>query len=237
MTVKAWLDGDRFDLETLAYLFAVGKVQVVYDDDRNSYYLTAPDIDNPSEDGRFDIPAESLIRRMNGLARIYSSGYRPVKLIARYTDSNGRDYQFISPTGIASRAAVGVPTVSNAGDPMPDPPSPWLDRLALADSNDDVAEVLNILGGQSESLGWVDLYKIHEIIRDSIKPKKIPDLGWADKATDSAFTGSANLPGVSGGHARHARMDGVPKQTMTIDQGRAYISDLVAKWMITLAEA
>lgn len=89
MTVKAWLNGDRFDLETLAYLFAVGEVQVIYDDDQNSYYLTAPDIDNPSEDGRFDIPAESLLRRMNGLARIYSPGYRPVKLVAKYTDSNG----------------------------------------------------------------------------------------------------------------------------------------------------
>ncbi|AMU69847.1 Uncharacterised protein [Mycobacteroides abscessus subsp. abscessus] len=237
MTVKAWLNGDRFDLETLAYLFAVGEVQVIYDDDQNSYFLTAPDIDNPSEDGRFDIPAESLLRRMNGLARIYSPGYRPVKLVAKYTDSNGRDYQFIAPTGIASRAAVGVPTVSTAGDPIPDPPSPWLDRLALADSNDDIAEVLNILGGQSESLGWVDLYKIYEIIRASIKPKKIYDLGWADKATDSAFTVSANLPCISGSDARHARLEGSPKHTMTIDQGRAYISDLVAKWMITLAEA
>ena len=44
------------------------------------------------------------------------------------------------------------------------------------------------LAPAGESLGWVELYKVHEIIRDGIKPKKLPELGWATKADDSAFT-------------------------------------------------
>lgn len=48
-------------------------------------------------------------------------------------------------------------------------------------------------------------------------------------------TASANLPAVSGLEARHARKKGNPKHTMTIDLGRAYIGDLVAKWMDVIA--
>jgi hypothetical protein len=75
------------------------------------------------------------------------------------------------------------------------------------------------------------LYKVHEIIRHSMMPDKIPELGWADKNTDSAFTGSANLPAVSGSEARHAGMVGTPKHTMTLGDGRSYISELVANWL------
>jgi hypothetical protein len=93
--------------------------------------------------------------------------------------------------------------------------------------------VLEILT-EAPQPGWGELYKVHEIIRDSIKPDTIPGRGWADGATDSAFTASANLPGVSGSAARHARMDGTPKRTMTVDQGREYIRTVVVRWLDSL---
>lgn len=150
-------------------------------------------------------------------------------------------HQVIALESIGPRARFGMITVTaTAPDGTPVPPrhspSPWPGRFALATSNPDVAEVLEIYG-RPEPPGWSDLYKIHEIIRDSIKPQKIPDLGWGEKATDSAFTASANLPGVSGSDARHARMAGTPKHTMTIDQARRYISNLTARWLDSLSEA
>jgi hypothetical protein len=44
-----------------------GDVRVVHDGDNDAYYMTAPEIDNPPETGRFDKPAEQLIGRINGL--------------------------------------------------------------------------------------------------------------------------------------------------------------------------
>lgn len=226
---KAWLEGDERDLRTLTDLFSTGDVRVVRQEDTDSYYLSVPDADSSPDEGRFD-RALKLIERVNGLARVYCASYHPAKLTGKYTDSNGENCHFIALAGIPSASAVGTPTIYHADNPPTDRPSPWPNRLALSDSNKDVAEVLSILG-QPEPLSWADLYKVHEIVRESIEPKKIHDLGWADKTTDSAFAASANLPGVSGPEARHARKKGDPKHTMTIDLARAYISDLVAKWM------
>lgn len=228
---KAWLEGNERDLRTLTDLFSTGDVRVIRLEDPDSYYLSVPDADSSPDEGRFDRVLK-LIERINGLARVYCASYHPVKLTGKYTDSNGKNCHFISVAGIPSASAVGTPTVYNADNPPPDRPSPWPNRLALSGSNEDAAEVLAILG-QPEPLGWGDLYKVHEIVRESIEPKKIHDLGWADKTTDSAFTASANLRSVSGTEARHARKRGnpKPKHTMTIDLGRAYISDLVAKWI------
>ncbi|MGV0595110.1 hypothetical protein [Mycolicibacterium porcinum] len=231
MTVKAWLEGGKADLETLAEMLSSGDIRVVHDADKDAYYLTAPTIDNPDQPGRFNVPAEALIGRVNGLARTRSARYRPVKLTTHYTDADGENRQIITGTfNVSLRPIIGFLVGGGDGVTIVDPPSPWPDRLTLAESKSDVAEVFDIMG-RGELLGWVELYKVHEIIRESIKPAKIYELGWADRTTDSAFTGSANLPGVSGSDARHARMDGAPKHTMTIDEGREYISRLVTQWL------
>jgi hypothetical protein len=103
-------------------------------------------------------------------------------------------------------------------------------RIALAGSNSDVAEVLEIMSGVP--LGWADLFKVHEKIQDSIQGS-IPKMGWASQADDHAFGASANRSDVSGRDARHARREKrpPPKRTMTIEQGREYIRDIVAKWL------
>jgi hypothetical protein len=130
--------------------------------------------------------------------------------------------------------AAGIVTGPD-GQPKPQPPSPWPDRLALAAANRTVAEVLEIMGSL-EPLGFSELYKVHEIIRDAINRKKIPELGWASRADDSAFTASANRADVSGSDARHARNSGpTPTRTMTLAEARSFVSGLVAKWLESLS--
>lgn len=236
MTVKAWLEGHQFDLEDLAQLLATGDVRVVQDTDEDGYYLTAPEIDKPPETNRFDIPAERLIVRANGLGRAKSADFRPVKFSGKCTTPDGRNLHFAA-ANLESRARITATSVGIGADgqPLPDSPSPWPNRFALATTHPDVAEVLDIMGSP-EPLGFVELFKVHEIIVDSIKPKKIHKLGWATKSDDSAFTGSANRPDVSGRAARHARLPGLPpKRTMTLAEGRSYVSGLVTKWLDSLA--
>ncbi|MDR3664388.1 MAG: hypothetical protein ACLP75_07055 [Mycobacterium sp.] len=236
MTNKAWLEGHQFDLEDLAEQLAAGDVRVVRDETENAYYLTSPEIDNPPEAGQFDKPAKSLIVRINGLGRAKSADFRPVKLSGKYTDSNGNAHLFVSPAPAELRirgSAAGF-VLGPHGQPEPDPPSPWPARFALAGTNSDVAEALEFMGA-TEPLGWVDLRKVYEIINDSI-PRKIYKMGWTTRARLSAFTGSADRPDVSGREARHARLPGLPpRHTMTLAEGRSYVSDLVTKWLAWLA--
>ncbi|MDO3129671.1 hypothetical protein P5V43_21425 [Mycobacteroides abscessus subsp. bolletii] len=235
MTVKAWLDGDPIDLRVLASMFTEGDVRVLHDNSEDAYYLTAPNIDSPAEVGRFDVPAEELLRQVNGLARARNPDFRPALLTGRYTNPSGT-HVFAAALNLELRISLGMTaTVLGAdGESIPDPPSPWPDRLALAAAHPDTAEVLAILGSR-EPLGWVELYKIHEIIRNAIKPDTLIGLGWSDKTTDSAFTASANRKDVSGDTARHARNSGAsPTHTMTLPEGRSCISDLVTKWLAAL---
>ncbi len=234
MTTKAWLEGHPVDLAALAGLLPDGDVRVIRDDDNEGrYYLTAPEIDNPPEPGRFD----QIIGRINGLARARGASYRPVSLTGVVTDTDGNITIFAPAIRAEIRpfvAAVGIVTGPD-GEPVPQPPSPWPDRLALATTYPEAARVLVIMG-RVEPLDWLALYKVHEIIRRDIEPNKIHKLGWATKMQDSAFTASADRYDVSGDDARHAvdNRSEYPKHTMTISEGRAYISDLVTTWLDSL---
>jgi hypothetical protein len=157
VTVKAWLEGHQFDLEDLAQLLATGDVRVVQDTDEDGYYLTAPEIDNPPETNRFDIPAERLIVRANGLGRAKSADFRPVKFSGKCTTPDGRNLHFAA-ANLESRARITATSVGIGADgqPLPDSPSPWPNRFALATTHPDVAEVLDIMGSP-EPLGFVEL--------------------------------------------------------------------------------
>jgi len=48
------------------------------------------------------------------------------------------------------------------GTVVSNPPSPWPDHLAIATANDHVARALELMS-RTESLGWVELYKVHEV--------------------------------------------------------------------------
>lgn len=233
MAVKAWLEGHQFDLQDVAEMLSDGNVRVLHDAEEDAYYLTAPEIDNPPQPGRFDISAMQLLRTINGLGRARSSDFQPVKLAHKYTDHNGTHIHVAAAEArinIRGRAA-GVATGPD-GQPLPSPPSRWPQRLALVETNQHVARVLKILG-RDENPDWYDLYKVHEIIRHDILPRKIHRLGWATKSQDRAFTASADRYDVSGEAARHAvdRHSEPPRHTMTISDGRAYIANLVTKWL------
>lgn len=233
MTRKAWLEGDRFNFDELTQHFATGDVRVVRDAEEDGYYLTAPEIDAALDDHQANEIIARIISRINVLGRILESNFRPVKL-SRYTDDTGKSV--ITGTMAATVATVRVRLTGTVtypdGTTPPSPPSPWPDYLALAATNPDVTDVLERMDKNHVPLGWGDLFKIHEKIQDSINGS-IPKMGWASKADDDAFGASANRSDVSGKDARHARTEKgpPPKRTMTIQQGREYIRDIVAKWL------
>jgi hypothetical protein len=87
---------------------------------------------------------------------------------------------------------------------------------------------------QSAALGWVELWKVYEIVWESVKPARIERLAWMP-AEHSTFGASANRPDISGASARHARMGGSPpKHRMTLTEGRQFVSQLVTAWLNSL---
>jgi hypothetical protein len=233
---KVWIETDHFDLEAVAAHLKSGDTTIVREGG-DGYYLTSPEIDSAPDNHQANEIAAKIISRINALGRIHDANFRPVKL-SGYTDHTGKSVVTgtIGATMQPARARFTGSVTYADGTTPPSPPSPWADYLAVATTNDHVARTLEIMG-RAEPLGWVDLYKVHEIVRRAIEPKKLDKIGWTTEAQDRAFTASADRYDVSGDAARHAvdKHAESPKQTMTINEGRCYINELVTKWLTALA--
>jgi hypothetical protein len=103
--------------------------------------------------------------------------------------------------------------------------------MELARQNDDVAEALAIMGG-SESLGWVDLYKVYEIVSATSAFESAKSAAGLSSNKMSLFTRTANHQKAAGTGARHARLStDPPAMPMPIEEARAVIGRLVSAWM------
>ena len=184
MTVKAWLDGHQFDLEDLAYLLPTGDVRVIKEGDR--YYLSAPELDNPPQGKQFYEVAPDALNRVNAIGRLNRPEFQPVKLAMQFETDHGHHHHVVVKGAAISRSkAYGVLVSANGQVQIPPPPGP--DQVRVAHTHPDAAQALEILG-TSSALGWVELYKVFEIVRDAVKPTKLNDAGLADTRDITALS-------------------------------------------------
>ncbi|MET9269370.1 hypothetical protein [Kribbella sp. NPDC003557] len=235
MVVKARLNGDAFDLETLANLFRLGDPSVGKDE--VGYYVASAAFDAVLPDAvRLAEMSESVLRRMNGIARALNDNFHPVRLADRFTDHDGSHHVVVRPESIMVRTKVSEVVLNVDGETQLPPPSPLPGYMKAADAQPDVAEVLALMGKDVAALDWFDLYKVYEIVRSNVGSESdLVAKNWVPARDLKAFTASANLPTVSGDAARHARTAaGIPKHTMDVRQARALINFLVVAWLQSL---
>ncbi|MFG3618053.1 hypothetical protein [Nocardia sp. NPDC047654] len=232
--MKAWLEGEEFDLQDLAALFPTGDTRVVHEGD--GYFLTSPDLDNRSPAAPIQQVATTALTRINGIGRAINPDFRPVRLSGRYDDGQNAFVAVEASFGGRARLTVDAVVCNADGEeiPQPSPPGPVYVDMA---SDKDVSEVLTIMG-QSGELSWGELYKIYEIIQDRVG--SLSARGWGiAKNTEQAFTASANHQAISGSKARHARFKGSPpgeSKRMSEEEARRFISGVVAHWLKELSD-
>ncbi|MCL9762969.1 hypothetical protein [Frankia sp. AiPa1] len=229
MALKARLHGRDDDLALLSGALPTGDTRVARDED--GYYLTSATVEHRPSHIDYHPKATEALARVNGIGWITSPNFHPVKLTGIYHDGD-RQHVVVSPTSITSTGGVGIPTVG--GDAVATNPSTprgpaW---AAAAAGNAGLAEALAILGRTADP-GWVELYKVWEIIGDGRDPKQ---LGWVTEADKEAFKQAANHPAISGDAARHARMPGRPRRVspLSLPDGRAFIRRLMETWLDSL---
>jgi hypothetical protein len=204
--------------------------------ENGGHYLSADEIDDRPQSVQYYEVAAKILERVNGLARVADPAYAPVELSGHYLEGEQR-HVVVKPGVIATRSRVGSPTVlvtNSDGVVQAPPPPPGPQRAAVAARHHDVTEALAIMS-QPAALGWIELYKVFEIVRDSVKPNTLEKSGLVTANDLSAFSASANRPDVSGTDARHARMSGgPPKHHMSLAEGRQFVSGLVGAWIDSL---
>ena len=210
----------------------------------------AAELDHLFDDARRLVEAiNEHLDRLNGYAGLMDAGYRRVLLRNKFVrDGNPAQVHLVVhdevrlrdsvtaviPTTADARLGAFDATVQSDGVPLQPSPSEGPSHMRRAASDKDVDDLLALVG-KAERLSWSELYKVFEIIRDSVGRggDGLVKTGWTTKAELSAFTGSADHHLVSGIHeGRHARQSGgPPKRTMTLDEAQGYIRDLARRWL------
>jgi hypothetical protein len=153
MMIKARLTGHEADLITLGELFREGDPVVAADQEGHYLGFVAPDqlIDNGARLYEF---ASSLLLHVNGVGRLRSSEFRPVRLTGRFDDDAGRQHAVVLAETAEVRAFALPVTVLINGQQAPAPLPPGPRYVQLAATNSDVAEVLRILGNAGQEPAW-----------------------------------------------------------------------------------
>jgi hypothetical protein len=228
MSWRAYLKGHPFDLDLLAEQFDRGQVVVRRDGDQG--WMESPEFRDLTEPGDVQRVSGNLLSEMNGAAALVDASYRRVELTDQFSDGSGSNFVLLSGAFEARIRLTAEAEVRGVDGelvpPPPPPPTPGPEYLAIARREQNVREVLELLGGGPGD--WATMYKIFEVIRDDGNHKR-----WGTKSEYSAFTASACLPSVSGPSARHARGGPKPQRTMTIHEGRAFIRRVALAWVLS----
>ncbi|PVB47830.1 hypothetical protein D2E42_24010 [Mycobacteroides abscessus] len=240
MTIKAWLEGERFDLQDLADILSAGDTRVLLDDSEDRYYLTAPEIDHPPDGVSFYESAQQINLYINGIGRIAKSGLRPVRLSGRYETPEGEHHVIAAPAAEGRLHVRVVGGVTGLEGEVQQEPSPYPEYIALAKSNELVDRVLRIMGADVRNLDWYALWKVLELVAKGAEStgRSIVTRGWCTVEERKALQKSANSYEASGDTARHAVDNGRWKPgdpKLSIEEGQALVSRLVNLWLQSLA--
>jgi len=231
---RAALTGAEIDLELLGDIFAEGDWIVSKDtavDGIERWLLITPEIGSATQLEGAAEATRNCVALINSAAMASHNGYRPVELQGQFVDEQGH----VSAVALAGLAEARATLRGNATLIGPDgvviqaPPPPERSWLAKAGSNNDIAEVLELLATQLLP-DFVTLYKVLEIVEHDVG--NVHRRGWASRAERKAFGLSCNHPAASGRAARHARMPGWigGAGTMTPLEARAFVCRVVVAW-------
>ncbi len=107
----------------------------------------------------------------------------------------------------------GVPKAAEEQNPLPR-------LLSLAETDEDVAKVLRLAGGDLSD--WSALFRLYEVVAAAAGgPDALAELTGASKAQLSIFAKSANSPALSGDAARHGVQRGsLPRRGMSLSDAK-----------------
>ena len=165
------LSGDDADLKSLSESFADSDPAILERD--GEYLFRWSVLERLSDAARVQADAEEQIARLSGAASILLGAIKPIEVtqVIRIRD-NGSCGIHVSAGSIGWAFRTSVPTVQiRRADGTEeihrpaDPAKAWLDA---AESSDDVYLVLRLSEGRGH--GWVELYRIFEIVKASRWP-------------------------------------------------------------------
>lgn len=217
------LAGDPGDLETLCRALSAPECGVTKDD--QGVYLRSTQFEALSTAGEVHEAANQIVERINSAAAVWEPDFQGVNVNAVITvnEQGNRKASVFGKATATGRARVHAYAyvVSAQGTPKPTGRSDLERSMALQKANQSVTMALDIFRINQT---WPGYYKVLEAIQEAVGgPPGIQKMGWATGNEVERFEQSAQ----TGRHFRYK----TPKKRMSLEEGRAFIRDLLAKWI------
>lgn len=227
------LTGDTADLQMLSEAMQDGDISIC--EKEGKYILRARELDNLQNSDEVFTRVEEITRWISGISRIKLGAYKPIKvgLLTQFRDDGKKGVFVQADTGVirirAFPASFSV-THSDGRVEHHRPADSVKDWLKVARKNPNVAKALRLIN--KDSLSWVELYRIYEVIEGDVGKRHIVASGWSTETEISQFKHTANSVAASGDSASHGKeTTQPPKDPMSLKQGRAFIDALLKSWI------
>jgi hypothetical protein len=242
MLTPGWwvlLEGQEADLRELAMHFGRSDLTVVEEPDGYTY-LGSSDLNRSTSPDDARARGAELLGLARGAIEAEVGYLGPVRVAAAVrVDETGAKAAPVFPVSASFRTSWNVHGTAERTradgmievveiEPLP----PRADELVtLARKNDDVSDVLAILG--RDELRWADLYHVYEIVKADAGTRRFSD-GWVAKTELRRFKHTADSREVIGREARHGhRKHDPPRRPMPHADARKLVRSLVKRWLAT----
>jgi hypothetical protein len=234
MDWQVGLMGGDGDLSRLATTFSEGDPRVWLQAD-GVYVMESSALDKLTDAVEVDSEAGRILGLMHGAMKLDDPSVRPVQPSRDFWHQGDHHRLAFPGTASGHTTVTGVAVGTVDGVSVPPPPPPERKWMAIAMSNANVADALQLISG-SET--WFQLYKIVEVIKSAVGGEDgIVQRGWTSRNRIRTFKATANHPALSGDDARHARQPGSGgKRSMSLQQAQALVRELIQRWLQELAE-
>jgi hypothetical protein len=219
MRWRIYVDGEVSSVARLATLLRGGGIELELGSDLP--YLHGALIDAAPDPHAALQRAAEILPRLNAAGRRDSLAFKLIRLVSRVSEGDGPQIIFAR----AVLSAGGSLTVG--GDQGPQLTAKM---LAEAKTGTEYADAIELFGS-SPNLGWGELYKIYELLKNAAGDHFRARTGVSDSER-RAFTASANDRGISGLGARHAvARPQRARHSMGLDEARELVRRMLTTWL------
>ncbi len=230
-----WVEvgGDGADLSMLAESLSNGATSITRHE--GGFILTCEGFSNLDSARAVAEHAKQVVAMLAGSARLLLGGRASITVgaVYRVRDDGKRDTFILTEPGRFELRGMPVTTVVSKSDGTQEvhrPADPIRAWVALAKADGAVAKALRLR--DDDSRGWVELYRLYEVIESDIGRPVIVANGWVSDRDIGRFKHTANSVEAAGDEARHGKEEtDPPARPLSLAEARTLIDRLLSGWL------
>lgn len=228
--------GDNKVLQSLSHSLR-GDEYILQERDGH-FFMWGPGFSEIQDSGEVREHGKRIIKSLSGIARILLGSEKEITTGAVFEiTETGVKNIFITPDPVTiqikASMTVSATVISKEGKIIEErrsaAPAPTFIKKSL--KYEVVERALRLR--DEDHLGWVELYRLFEVIESDVPSHEMVAKGWISKNKISDFKRTACSPEAIGDLARHGKSIGdPPSRPMKLSEARGLVDDILKKWLL-----